>query len=389
MIMGTVAWRGPRSTGAAAVGVVMLIKHWRAQKKAIEEAQKAIQGFEAQLNTTLNATQRAEAGNVQWKMTTIAVRDAYLATGRSAAEAEAVVKRFWDTKNPIAYKAAIDEITAVFNEQKQDAEDLQAAIERYGFSIEELGPAMQKQKLDEQAAQLINDWRLLVESGIDLTVVNEKMTKSVQEYLSMAKKTGMEVPAAMKPILQSMIDQGQLVDENGDAITDLGQLGVTFSESMTQGFDRIVKKLQELLDHLGMVPEALNHIPTPPPIHIGVIYDDPGPPQHDRGDENFAATGGLVTPSGIVPVPPQYLAGGGRVLSFRSRGTDTVPAMLTPGELVLSRQQARAYLSGRGGGAEPVEVHTHLYLDGREIAASTERVQMAQLRRERRLIRSV
>lgn len=42
------------------------------------------------------------------------------------------------------------------------------------------------------------------------------------------------------------------------------------------------------------------------------------------------------------------LAGGGRVLRFRSRGSDTVPAMLTPGELVLNRSQAKAYASGQG-----------------------------------------
>ena len=53
------------------------------------------------------------------------------------------------------------------------------------------------------------------------------------------------------------------------------------------------------------------------------------------GQLNVAATGGLVTASGI-----QHFAGGGMV--------DTVPAMLTPGELVLTPGQAGALASGGG-----------------------------------------
>lgn len=55
-----------------------------------------------------------------------------------------------------------------------------------------------------------------------------------------------------------------------------------------------------------------------------------------------AATGGVV---------PQYLATGG---IGRPRGTDTVPAMLTPGEMVLTdaqQGQLWAMANGRGGGA--------------------------------------
>ena len=48
----------------------------------------------------------------------------------------------------------------------------------------------------------------------------------------------------------------------------------------------------------------------------------------------FGATGGTVTNSGIKPFSPQYFAEGGLV-----RGTDTVPAMLTPGEIVLNKEQ--------------------------------------------------
>jgi hypothetical protein len=301
-----------------------------------KKGRATIQDFEHQMASTLTATQKLEAGNDDWKKTTIAVRDAYLATGRSEAEAEAAVKRLWDSskKGAAETQAAIDAVNSVLQEQKQDQQDLQAAIQRYGFSIEQLGPAMQKQKLDDQAKQLLNDWRLLVGSGIAISDVNAKMTSSVQDYLTLARKTGQEVPAAMRPILQSMIDQGTLLDENGNAFTDIGQLGISFSETMTAGFDRVVKKLGDLLRGLGLLPTALDtvtdHLPGSEPPGDGRGGSDNRP-----GRDDYAATGGLVTALGI-----HRFALGGRVpWTFAPIGTDTVGAMLTPGELILTEPQ--------------------------------------------------
>ena len=55
----------------------------------------------------------------------------------------------------------------------------------------------------------------------------------------------------------------------------------------------------------------------------------------------FGSTGGMVTNKGIVPM--SYFANGGF-----ARGTDTVPAMLTPGEMVLTADQQA--MMGAGGG---------------------------------------
>src|SRR6185295_483155 len=112
-----------------------------------------------------------------------------------------------------AATAAINKINAAFGDQKQDAADLTAAIQRYGFTIDELGPTMQKQNLDGQAKQLITDWTALERSGMNVVTVDQKMAASVWDYLQMAKKTGTEIPQAMKPVIQSMLDQGVLTDE--------------------------------------------------------------------------------------------------------------------------------------------------------------------------------
>ena len=165
------------------------------------------------------------------------------------------------------FQAAWEQLTgtidAFTNEQEADAQRLEAAIQRYGISFEQAGAAFQKQKLDEQAKELIEDWRVLVGSGIDLALVNEKMSGAINEYLQAALKVGQEIPSAFRPILQKMLEQGTLTDEAGVAITDLEEAGIHFSETMTQGFDRVVQKLDELIAKLVAAGTAMEQIGSP------------------------------------------------------------------------------------------------------------------------------
>lgn len=240
-VIGTAIGAAVGAIGGAIVGIARSFG-----ASAAEKAGRQVEGdFEQQF------------GGFQGMMD--AVGSAYAATGRTAQQAQADVKALMDAEKMggDAAKLMVDKITGAINEQKQDAVDLNTAIQTYGFSIEQLGPAMQKQNLDGQAQQLINDWRLLVGSGIEVVTVDQKMADSTWNYLQMAKKTGQEVPEAMKPVIQSMLDQGVFTDENGEKITEMKDLGVTFSQTMTQGFDKVVQKLQELLEKMGKVPAAL------------------------------------------------------------------------------------------------------------------------------------
>lgn len=217
--------------------------------KEVQEARAAVDAFQKSLAATLTDQQRAEAGGEQWKMTVIAVRDAYLATGRTAAEAEAIVRQLWDTDHPARAKAAIEEVNRVLGLVKSDQEQLNAAVQRYGFTLEELGPTMQRQRLSEMAQQLITDYNLLVGSGISVEAVTRRMGDAINEYVASALRTGQEVPIAMKPILEAMIEQGRLTDANGEKLTSLE--GLTFSETLTQGVNRIVEAIDKLTGAIG------------------------------------------------------------------------------------------------------------------------------------------
>jgi SLT domain-containing protein len=274
-----------------------------------KKGREAVQAFEKQLASTLTTTQKAAAGNEQWKMTVIGVRDAYLATGHSEAEAEAAVKRLWDSskKGAAETEAAIKAVQDVMDEQKKDQEDLQAAIQKYGFTIDQLGPTMRRQQLTEQAVGLENDFRLLVGSGIDVNTVLEKMGGSINDFIHLAMRTGSEVPAEMKPMLEKMVEMGQLTDANGNKIENLDDAGLSFSETMTQGFDRIVKKLDEVFTKFLGIGDAVNSIPRNVDIEVNGRYNGPDIPTYEeagiRGDEMPGhASGGLFTKAHVAKI---------------------------------------------------------------------------------------
>ncbi len=235
-----------------------------------------------------------------------------------AAAAGITLERVLSAKRIKDFDSAWAELQMRLGEAEADQERLTKALEKYGFALEEMPKKFQQSELDKQARELIEDWRVLTAAFEGTTVVNAKMAESINDYLRTALKVGAEIPAAMKPILQSMVDQGVLVDENGEKITDLEKAGVKFSETMTQGFDRVVMKLQELIDKLNGTGAAIQNIPD---VHVGVQYDDPGPPHYaePREEEAYAmASGGR----GRVSRPTLFLAGEGGPEDFAFSGAN-------------------------------------------------------------------
>jgi hypothetical protein len=181
------------------------------------------------------------------------------ALNKKAHDAGTTLDKLLAAKKVKDFESAVNELNGKMgdfaNDQAKDQADLETAIQRYGFSIEELGPKMRQQKLDEQAQLLMNDFRLLAGSGIDVGTVIDKMGGSINEFVVNALKTGSEVPASMKPMLEKMIEMGTLTDDSGNKITSLEGSGLKFSESMSQGFEKIAKKFDTLLEGLGLIPK--------------------------------------------------------------------------------------------------------------------------------------
>lgn len=174
------------------------------------------------------------------------------------------------------FEAAVKDLNGAFDEQAAKEERTQAAIEKYGFTIEELGPKMRNQRLSEMASDLLQEWLDLNDAQVNNIAINSRMGEAVSEYIQTAVRAGVEIDAAMRPMLESMAEQGTLLDENGNQIKDLTAYGVTFSQTLTQNFDRLIDAIKEMGNGVAGIGRDLRGIPTDvyTTIHVSRVDSD-------------------------------------------------------------------------------------------------------------------
>ena len=288
--------------------------------------------------------------------------------------------------NPQQAQQAIDAINNALKGQDDYLSRLPDEMQKYGLTWAQAGQQAEQSHLDDIAKGLIQDFADLTKAGFDVTTVTQAMSTSVNDYIHEALRTGTEVPDAMKPLLQKMIDLGTLTDANGNAITSLDSSGISFSETMTEGFKSIVDAVNQLTEALTGVPYAIRQIPTHVDIDFTARKTGDWPDAGSGGSVAGAATGGLVGYGNVIPFPTEYRAMGGPI------GTDTVHVMATPGEIILNAaQQGRVAGALSGGRADALleevrdllrqhlpmaaggEGDTYVYIDGQRQDAKTVR----------------
>jgi hypothetical protein len=257
------------------------------------------------------------------------------------------IKEAFNWKDPEAFKKVVDDVNS-------KTELLNSAMKEYGFTWEDLGEKARGAKLSQLFDDLFAKTDVLRTAGIDYHTILERQAGDYSKLVQSAIRTGTEIPAAMMPVLQDLADMGQLVDENGVAFTDLSK--VQWAKTLTQGFDQVTAAIYELTDALtkgvGGALDDLGHRVVRVPIKFDV--DQPDGSSGDGGSSH-AYGGGLVVRDGV-----KRFAYGGLVPS----GTDTVPAMLTPGEIVLNAAQqgtlAEALAAATRSRDGNVEVHVYI-----------------------------
>lgn len=109
---------------------------------------QAVADFEAQLHSTLTATQQLEAGQDSWRKTVVAIRDAYMAVGLSESDALMAAEKLWaSSKNGgAASQAVIAEIKRVMEGGASAAGSFASSLDqalrdrtiRIGFSVDDI-----------------------------------------------------------------------------------------------------------------------------------------------------------------------------------------------------------------------------------------------------------
>jgi hypothetical protein len=271
------------------------------------------------------------------------------------------IRDAFSLKNPEAMKDVIAELD-------RKTKLLDQAMKEYGFTWQDMGEKARGAKLGDLFTTLWEKTQVLRSAGIDYSEILTRQAKDYSGLVQAAIKTGTEVPVAMKPVLEDLLKMGTLLDENGQAFTDLSQ--ITWATTLTKGFQQVTDAIHELTNALtNGVGGALDSLSHRPPVRIPIKFLD--------AEMATAATGGVVGMGRVLP-----FAMGGAV------GSDTVPALLTPGEIVLNAAQQRNV--GRAlGGSTTLNVTVHAPgADRNDADAIAERVSNAvllKLRREQRL----
>jgi hypothetical protein len=96
--------------------------------------------------------------------------------------------------------------------QKPKWEALQQEAQDLGVSLDALGSGFQQSKLNDLADGYAAFFKTATENGGDATGILSGMADEVQALIDNAAKFGLKLPEFMKPMLEQMIKNGQLMD---------------------------------------------------------------------------------------------------------------------------------------------------------------------------------
>jgi TP901 family phage tail tape measure protein len=365
--------------------------------KEVQEVRKEVVAFHAELAKGVTLAQKNEAAMSGWgdkgALTLIRVRDALVAIGRSANEADRLVRDLLDTDDPERARRAMEEINGVLQRQQEllaknreeanelfdglvaaaaeagtalpaaflpgieqlrvmglltdeqagklrslaqegsfDLKQLEQDAESLGIEFNALGPKFRNARLSASFEDLFVKMNRLIRAGGDMGTILSGTSDEISELVNQAKAFGTSIPQQFKPWIEELLRAGKLVDENGDALTDLK--GINFGDPIVTAIDKMTEAFQAFLDKITQLPSSL---PNPfkdwttPDIPAVPNRPAPGiqPPDVNRPFDDIAegarraqdAVDGLnfgTTPGGLKEIPIQLGLASDAVKAFQS-----------------------------------------------------------------------
>jgi hypothetical protein len=225
------------------------------------------------------------------------MRAGFQETAEAARRAGIDVDAFFKARSPEQLQSAIDKIGGEFETLEVAQDKLRGAMDRYGFSIEEMGPKWAQQELDKKAVELLEAYKLLEAGGASVALIQERMSGDINEYVNQAIAAGSTIPVAWQGIIEQMIAEGRLLDENGVAYESAEAAGINFAETMTESMSRLVDEIERMVN-------ALLGMPSEKTFTARFEREGDWPIPGEGGGGNTGTRG---------PVPYKEFAGGGLI----------------------------------------------------------------------------
>lgn len=303
--------------------------------KSLEEAQRALNALMKALGDgqSFIADVESSVGPSQTQL------EAQVTRAREVLDyVQQAQQRFKDGRDSVAEYTEQQQLQAYYDWQKAMADAGNAAAKAWVAAQDaaENSTASASKAIDELRAK---------RDGLAQSIANE----APEEVMGVIES---QIRGQIAALDAQLTAQQTAVDENQTQATEAAALIENeFASCWTRVGEDGKSAADAVADYFGSLD-----------VEVNVRYKYPGDPVVPG-----AATGGLVVPGGI-----QHFDRGGVVLPFRPRGTDTVPAMLTPGEIVLNAAQQRNLAGAIGGpsvGAINVTVYPAAGEDEQQLAA--------------------
>lgn len=212
---------------------------------------------------------------------------------------------------------------------EMDWKAAQGIIESYGGTLANLGTQFESAKLAADWKTTWDDWQTLIDMGAEGGSTLQAMKEEIGALVGESVRIGTEIPEQFKPLIEQLLRSGDLFDDNGEAITDLGKL--KFGGPIVSEVDKIILKIDELITALSTgLPKAFDSLGdmTVPTVRIPVKYDlENEIPEFAR--QPFG--GGDEVPQYKTGTDGQYLNFGAGTLAMLHGWEAIVPRDQTPG----------------------------------------------------------
>lgn len=154
-------------------------------------------------------------------------------------------------KSADALARQIDTIKRKLQEWDDAQQILKDGQEKWNIAIGDMGPKFAGLELDKRAHEMVLFFAAAGQVGANMDAVTAGMAKDVNDLVAQYQAAGLAIPAAMRPMLEAMLKNGDLVDENGVAYESLEAAGITFAETMEGALSKVGDEIRKLMEVLA------------------------------------------------------------------------------------------------------------------------------------------